>query len=770
MAPPVPRGGGRKRRLPSIRNPSRSPSVAASPAPQLPTQPESRPLKTGAPLLSDRYSCPQCPPDEQDIQLSDDGGYVVCVNCGTEISNNPQLQNEVAFGENAQGAAIVQGTTIQEGQRRPHVQGLGYRGAQGPDAEERLRVATLTGQEEIRRLNFHLNLSPATVDRAVNLYNLAKIHAFQRPVSENAAISIYTACREVPGNTVLLIDLAEIISVNVYDLGAAYKKFLDRIDLTDKYMGSDKFQRMVEPEPLIKRFASRLEFGKDTNKVAADAASILARMNRDWMVTGRQPMGLVGACLIIAARMNNYRRTLREVVYVVRAGEMTILKRLNEFSNTPAARLTVDQFRQLRDNEALNATLKEALPPSLSKPPRKKRKILRGRDTDSLEPSSRTSSVAPSDISDATNGASEAAPRRDKDGFVIPSLPPRAQPHSENSASSPPTSSIDGHEENDEDEELRRKPGRPKKIPLPEFSVTEEDLRAEEAIEKDIAANVKAIENDEAIQEERGPGWFRAKALADAIREQERKASKWKLSELEMLNETIEEDEFEDDPEVKFCKLTEREVQVKEQIWVTHNHDWLRAQQERLLQEQLNAAKGKKKRQGPRRKMARRGDGSVLGDSPVSSAADASSKMMAARAKRHKYSRHVDYAKLQEIYGEDDQYSRAGSPSEQSDSRAGSRSAAGTPAPADHTARGTSFSPDVSNDERSPSAPPSAVTRPQDEVTENEDEEYEDEDEEGLVDTVPEFGDDDEIEEDYEEEEEDVLDIAQQYGVDMGDR
>lgn len=713
--------------------------------------------------------------------------------CGSIISDNHQLQNEVSFGENAQGAAVVQGTTLQEGQRRTHIPGLGHQGAEAPDRDDRLRTANAIGNEAIDRIGkYELKLPESVIVRAYNLYSLAKLHAFQRPVSENAAIAIYTACREMQNNEILLIDLAELIHVNVFELGAAYKKFLERIDLKDKYMGTNPeatFQRMVEPEPLIKRFASRLEFGKDKDKVAADACSILKRMKRDWMVTGRQPMGLVGACLIIAARMNNYRRTLREVVYVVRAGEMTILKRLNEFSSTAAARLTVDQFRQLRDDEALHSTIKQALPPSLANPrPRKKRKTAHNDDV----ASSRATSLAPSEATDITD-ASEAELRRDADGFAIPALPPRARSKSINGTSPPPAidpelggddkENDNEDEEQQEEEEHPRKRGRPKKLPLPEVNVTADDLEAEEVIEADIAANVEAIESSSSIAEERGEGWFRAKALADAARAEDEKKSKWKLSSLDLDSEEIDEDEFEDDNEVKFCKLTEREVEVKERIWVSHNHDWMRAQQERLLQEQLASARGKKKRAGPRRKMKRRGDGSVLEGSPVRSAADASSKMMEARSKRHKYSRHVDYAVLNRIYqDEDTASSRASTPASRRSSVTPAPSRSVTPSPSKKAAgRRVSFSSDVGGDgPRSPSVAPSVAsstgagaqqspppTSPTFEA-EGGEEEYEDEDDD--EDPLPGFGEDDYGEEYVVDDDEDYMDVAKDYGMDIGDR
>ena len=78
------------------------------------------------------------------------------------------------------------------------------------------------------------------------------------------------------------------------------------------------------------------------------------------MVTGRQPPALCGAALILAARMNNFRRSVREVVYVVKAGDGTVMRRLEEFRRTKAGRLTVSQFREY--GERLKDT---AEPPSV---------------------------------------------------------------------------------------------------------------------------------------------------------------------------------------------------------------------------------------------------------------------------------------------------------------------------------------------------------------------------------------------------------------------
>ncbi|TKA48807.1 hypothetical protein B0A49_13938, partial [Cryomyces minteri] len=120
-----------------------------------------------------------------------------------------------------------------------------------------------------------------------------------------------------------------------------------------------------------------------------------------------------------------------------------------------------------------------------------------------------------------------------------------------------------------------------------------------------------------------------------------------------------------------------------ERIWVTHNEDWLRAQQAKILKQQLEEAEGgpPKKRSYKKKDRGRMGDGTVLeGGTPVASPADASAKMINKRAKG--FSNRINYAKLSEIYsGEvaEETRSQASAPSRAS--RAGTAAAAATRSP-----------------------------------------------------------------------------------------
>uniref|UniRef100_A0A3Q2XR18 Transcription factor TFIIB cyclin-like domain-containing protein n=1 Tax=Hippocampus comes TaxID=109280 RepID=A0A3Q2XR18_HIPCM len=77
------------------------------------------------------------------------------------------------------------------------------------------------------------------------------------------------------------------------------------------------------------------------------ALRLVQRMKRDWMHTGRRPSGLCGAALLVAARMHKFRRTVKDVIGVVKVCQATLRKRLVEFEDTPTSQLTIDEFMKV---------------------------------------------------------------------------------------------------------------------------------------------------------------------------------------------------------------------------------------------------------------------------------------------------------------------------------------------------------------------------------------------------------------------------------------
>lgn len=99
------------------------------------------------------------------------------------------------------------------------------------------------------------------------------------------------------------------------------------------------------------------------------ALRLVQRMKKDWIHFGRRPSGLCGAALLIAGRLHSFHRTVTDIIKVVKVHESTLRKRLNEFGETPASQLTLDEFM----NVDLDAMTEEQDPPSF-KAARKKDK------------------------------------------------------------------------------------------------------------------------------------------------------------------------------------------------------------------------------------------------------------------------------------------------------------------------------------------------------------------------------------------------------------
>ena len=130
-----------------------------------------------------------------------------------------------------------------------------------------------------------------------------------------------------------------------------------------------------DPCLYIHRFAHKLELGDKTHEVSMTALRLVARMKRDWIHHGRRPAGLCGAALLVAARLHNFNRSVREVSKVVKLSEGTVRKRLGDFKDTPSSRLTIEEFLKI-DLE------QEHDPPSFTEAKKKaKQQLVSGKTT-----------------------------------------------------------------------------------------------------------------------------------------------------------------------------------------------------------------------------------------------------------------------------------------------------------------------------------------------------------------------------------------------------
>ncbi|KAF2226455.1 hypothetical protein BDZ85DRAFT_256193 [Elsinoe ampelina] len=652
-------------------------------------------------------------------KLETHDGCLICTNCGNQLSEN-NIVSEVTFGESSTGRAEVQGGYIGNDARHANTLGSQANRRLGGSTRETREETKENGRNELRQMCIQLGISKTVEEMANTIWGLASANNFiqGRRTNEVAAACLYAACRREENNTIMLMDIAETQQVNVFSLGDIYKEMTKVLYLRQTH----NVKVLMEIEPLLMKYCQRLEFGDKTREVAADAARIIRRMKRDWMVTGRHPAGLCGACIILAARMNNFRRTVREVVYIVKVSNITINSRLQEFKQTRSSAMSVQQFRinglrlkYAHDPPSVNAAnMRQS---RLENHLRKRMARLEQKTAETISDTSRQSSLAPSDVdsersqseaptSDVPDSSEETTPpansapasgapqgtgtvtpakrkrnsvrtndtisqnqnaplptpdssqtqdstsqpqaasfppsatqetRRDADGFVIPPLP---------SSQTAQTAPSDGNEP-------PKKRGR-KQPPVIQF--TEADFASENELEYDIKSILQDEDcvsarddaereklNARAKQTAEEQRSIAARALADRLAAQGRTISTISDSEI------IDPDEFADDPEVINAVLDEETARVKEAIWLRDNEDWLRAQQAKILRQELEKAEGKSDKKKKKRRRSKMGDGTVLEGSPVTSPADATARMLSKRAPPA-FSKNIDYEALNRIY------------------------------------------------------------------------------------------------------------------------
>ncbi|KZS95160.1 cyclin-like protein [Sistotremastrum niveocremeum HHB9708] len=277
-------------------------------------------------------TCPSCAGTV--IEYSATAGNGFCVSCGTVVEENT-IVSEITFGETSGGAAMVQGSYVGQGATRARMNGpFGNRG----NMESREQTM-MNANKKIKQIAAALHLSEITAQKASRYYELAVEVKFTkgRKSIYVVACCLYCVCREKKGSQ-MLIDFSDLLQVNVFELGHTYLQLVQTLSL---------HLPLVDPSHYIARFAALLEFGDETPRVALDATRLVSRFSRDWIQQGRRPSGICGACLLIAARMNNFRRSVQEIVQVVKIADSTLVRRLEEFGKTGSGSLTVQDFRSV---------------------------------------------------------------------------------------------------------------------------------------------------------------------------------------------------------------------------------------------------------------------------------------------------------------------------------------------------------------------------------------------------------------------------------------
>uniref|UniRef100_A0A131XZI6 B-related factor 1 n=1 Tax=Ixodes ricinus TaxID=34613 RepID=A0A131XZI6_IXORI len=279
--------------------------------------------------MSSTKACQHCGCSEIDTDPA--RGDAVCTNCGSVLEDSI-IVSEIQFEENAHGGSRAIGQLISA----DGTSGRSLGGFQHGSGKESRALTLQKARRKIVQVAERLRLNQHCIDTAFNFYKMALTRHLTRGRrhSHVVAACIYMVCR-IEGTPHMLLDLSDVVQVNVYELGKTFLKLSSALCINIP---------AIDPCLYIVRFAHHLEFADKTHEVSMTALRLVQRMKRDWMHMGRRPSGLCGAALLVASRLHDFSRTIKDLVRVVKVCETTIRKRLTEFGDTPSSRLTLEEF------------------------------------------------------------------------------------------------------------------------------------------------------------------------------------------------------------------------------------------------------------------------------------------------------------------------------------------------------------------------------------------------------------------------------------------
>ena len=289
--------------------------------------------KEGSARTSGEIRCKYCNSNQV---VSDEKFGVVCTNCSMVLEEDV-IVSQTDFMKQSNGTSAINGQFVGEFCTTPY---SSWTGASTTGYMRSSRdQAMVNGRKKIQWLATQLGLDSHYVDAAHRLFVLALQRNFiqGRKTLNVIAACLYIVCRRERAPR-LLLDFSEVLQVNVYELGNVYLKFRRVLNIRVP---------VVDPTHYIERFAAKLEFEGKELEVSRTARTLVNRMRKDWIQTGRRPAGICAAALIVAARMHGFRRTRKEVVEVMRICEQTLKNRLMEFEATPSSNLTMEEFLEI---------------------------------------------------------------------------------------------------------------------------------------------------------------------------------------------------------------------------------------------------------------------------------------------------------------------------------------------------------------------------------------------------------------------------------------
>lgn len=268
-------------------------------------------------------ACQNC--GGRDTTRNEARSETVCTNCGAVLSSGEMVDQLTFYGGGRMTGQFVDSLS---GNTR------GF--AAMYDRRESREATLARGWNNLERVAYKLRLSPGLIDASKRLYHLALQRNFTSGRNNFYVVSacLYAVCRR-DQHTQMLIDFSDALMTPVKTLARVFMKLTRSLSLQVP---------TVDPSLFMERFANEMNLGAQANEVAQTGVRLVQAMTRDWIVTGRRPLGLCAASLLIAARYHRIRINPDDINELFRVSSSTVKKRMYEFRDTATAGLPVKDF------------------------------------------------------------------------------------------------------------------------------------------------------------------------------------------------------------------------------------------------------------------------------------------------------------------------------------------------------------------------------------------------------------------------------------------
>ena len=262
--------------------------------------------------------CQNC--GSKEIMYQSEISSSICLECGRVLENIDEIINENPYSENLKI-------------------GNNYNLL----ISNHLLNSDLKIKKIFQKLISSLNLPEYFLENAIKYYKCASNKNFAKGRSQILICSIilYTLCR-INKTQHLLIDFSNVSKINIYKLGNHYLQFIKLFNINID---------LIDPSLFLKRFINKLNLDLKSQKNVYDISlKIIQCMKKDWLIEGRNPLGICGASIYLSLSINNCKSDINFISKIVNIRKETIKKRINEFLNSRFSKFRKDEFLNLNLN------------------------------------------------------------------------------------------------------------------------------------------------------------------------------------------------------------------------------------------------------------------------------------------------------------------------------------------------------------------------------------------------------------------------------------